>query len=225
MLKERFAPPSARSKNTRTIISSISHDRHPDLALHIISNARQRRHGRRLRSGGRPARPARGAEVPADELAGSAVARAVPARGARRVRAQPSRTSARSTRSNRRRTSTSSRWSCSRVETLAQRIGTRADRCRVARRNRRADRRRARVGARERDRPSRHQAGQHLRQRPRPGEAARLRPREDRQLGGRSTRRLRPRCPSRSDVARHDDGDRRLHVTRAGERPAHRCAH
>ena len=65
-------------------------DRHARLALRHHSAARQRRHGRRLRGGGHAARPARRAQVPAAGAgAGRAGARAVPARGARGLGAQP----------------------------------------------------------------------------------------------------------------------------------------
>ena len=61
------------------------------------------------------------------------------------------------------------------------------------------DRRRARVGARQGHRPPRHQAGEHLHQRARPGEDPRLRPREDRrdarQAGGSGAGRTRRASP------------------------------
>ena len=91
------------------------------------------------------------------------------------------------------------------------------------------DRRRARIGARQGHRPSRHQAREHLRQRARPGEDPRLRAGQDRATPARQAVRghrwRRPRSARRSDDGRHDDGHRLLHVARAGPRPAHRRAH
>ena len=91
-------------------------------------------------------------------------------------------------------------------ETLAERIRKRALRGRAAPRPRDPDRGRARVGAREGDRPPRPQAGEHLRQRARPGQDPGLRPREDRAgAAGRaaaSTPRRPPRCSRTSSPPR-----------------------
>ena len=84
-------------------------------------------------------------------------------------------------------------------------------------RPRRADRRRARRGARRRHHPSRSEAGQHLRHRARRRQAARLRPgRDDRRrrrriVGWRASRRA-------ADQSRHRGRHGALHVAGAGAR-------
>ncbi len=88
------------------------------------------------------------------------------------------------------------------------------------------DRGRARVGARQGDRPPRPQAGEHLRQLPGPGEDPRLRTRQDRAgppRGRRGALRGADGDPAeRAHDRGLDDGHGLLHVARAGARAAHR---
>ena len=114
-------------------------------------------------------------------------------------------------------------------ETLAERIRQGPVRARPAPGPRDPDRGRARVGAREGDRPPRPEAGQHLRQ-PR---AARRR--SSTSASRRSSARGPPAAehseaptavqPQRADQRGHDDGHGLLHVARAGARAGHRRAH
>ena len=203
-------------------------DRAGRLPLPDRVEARQRRDGRRLRGRGHEARPPRRAQVPARGAGlGPGLARALPARGAGGLGAQPPRASAPSTRSTQHEGQHFIAMELLEGETLAERIRQGPVRARPAARARDPDRGRARVGAREGDRAPRPEARQHLRDAARAGEDPGLRPRQDRAreagreraLGGADRD-----SAQRADERGHDDGDGVVHVARAGARPAHRLA-
>ena len=107
-------------------------------------------------------------------------ARALPARGPGRVVAEPPAHLHDPRHRRARRPALPRAWSCSRARRCATEIDggpLPLDRLLDAGH---PDRRRARRRARERHRPPRHQAGEHLRDAARPGQGARLRPREAR---------------------------------------------
>ena len=115
-------------------------------------------------------------------------------------------------------------------EPLDRRLSGRPLELRQRARHRRAGRRRARRGAHRRHPASRHQAGQHLPHPARPGEGARLRPRQA--VAGVPPRRAAPRRAPRDARARalhergrHHGRHHRLHVARAGARRRRRSAH
>ena len=148
-------------------------------ALQDPRPARRGRDGRRLPRPGHEARPAGRAQGPADRQHRRAKKRSSGS-GAKRAPRRRSiiRTSARSTASTSTRASCISRWSCSTASRSIAGLSGRPLDLKHAARHRHAGRRRARRRAHRRHPASRHQAGQHLPDAPRPGEGARLRPRE-----------------------------------------------
>ena len=186
--------------------------------------ARQRRHGRRVRGRGHEARPPRRAQVPARRAGpGRGLSRALPARGPRRLRPQPPRHLHRP-RDRRARGPALHRHGAPGRGDSRGADSERAVRARRPPRPRDPDRGRARVGPLEGHRPPRPQARQHLRDPSRAGQDPRLRPRQDR-AGAAGGRRRALRGPDRDPAERahdrgHHDGDGVLHVARAGARAA-----